>query len=333
MKKILYIATTADNRNRLDGETVKCRLLKEFLCNLKDRQVISIDTDNWKKHTLKLAFKIIINYFKCDKIVISSADKGANIVLKFFEKIKCKKDIYYFVIGGKLAKNISNKKWKISTYQRIKQIYVEAGILKKDLALLKIENVTVLKNFRKVENFKNNYKQTEEIKFVYYGRIIKEKGIEEAIKLINRLNSENINCTLYIYGQCQKEYLKYLEKSFSKKIVYCGEIKPNNKIEYEILSKYDILIFPTEYDGECLPGALIDAYISELAVVASNWKYAKECILNGKNGIIFEYKNYEDMYIKTKELIESGKIMEYKKKSFELSKDYIIDKVLQKFRQ
>lgn len=331
MKKILYIATTADHRNRLDGETVKSKLLRKYLEEIKNVKIISVDTDNWKKHILKLVFLIMINFLRCDKIVISSADKGSHIVLKFFERIKTKKDIYYFVIGGSLYRNITKNNWKTSTYSRIKQIYVESDILKNELKSINISNVETLNNFRRVEKFKNNYKKTDIVKFVYYGRVIKEKGIEEAIKLIKRLNEEKIKCILDIYGQCKTEYLHKINNMFSNEIKYHGEIKPNNKTEYEILSQYDIFIFPTEYQGECLPGALIDAYISGLAIIASDWKYAQEYVKNNENGIVFKYKNYEDMYIKTKEFLYSNNIEEFKKKSLELAEQYKIENVLRDF--
>ena len=333
MKKVLFIATTADNRNRLDGETIKCRLLREYLNDIKEIKVFSVDTDNWKKHILKLVFLIIFYYFKSDEIIVSSADKGANIVLNFFRKIKTKKNIYYFVIGGSLSRNIKEKEWNIDTYKGVKNIFVEANTLKDDLNELQITNVDVLNNFRKVKKFKINYINDGKIKFVYFGRVIKEKGIEEAIKLIKKLNSENIDCTLDIYGQCKNEYLNEIKRMFDDNISYHGEIKPDSKTEYEILSKYDIFIFPTEYPGECLPGALIDCYISGLAVVASNWKYAKEYILENENGKIFEFKNYDDMYKKTIEMISDNSILKYKKKSKELSKNYILDNLLKNFKE
>lgn len=332
MKRVLYIATTADNRNRLDGETVKCRLLKKFLNEIDEIKVISVDTDNWKKHILKLVFLIIINYIKCDYIIVSSADKGANIVLDFFRKINSKKNIYYFVIGGSLSRNIKEKKWNTETYNKLNHIYVEAQTLKNELNDLKINNVDVLNNFRKVEKFTNCYKETEFLKFVYFGRVIKEKGIEEAIKLIKRLNAEGYNCTFDIYGQCDPNYLNFIKKEFNENINYHGEIKPDNRTEYEILSKYDLFLFPTEYPGECLPGALIDCYIAGLAVIASNWKYANEYIEDGKNGFIFEYKNYEDMYDKTIELLKSDSIGKFKKRSKELSKEYNLDDLLIDFK-
>ena len=92
-------------------------------------------------------------------------------------------------------------------------------------------------------------------------------------------------------------------------------------------------MFPTEYSGECLPGALIDCYISGLAVIASNWKYAKEYILDNENGKIFEYKDYNDMYKKTKEMVAENVIQKYKLKSVELSKKYNMDVLLKDFKK
>lgn len=333
MRKVLYIATTADHRNRLDGETIKCKLLKEYLNEIKGIKVFSVDTDNWKKHIFKLIILILFYFFKCDDIVVSSADKGANIILNFFRKIHTHKNIYYFVIGGSLSRNIKEKKWNIKTYTRIKHIFVESNTLKNELNELKIENIDIVNNFRKVKKFKNNYKKCKNVKFVYFGRVIKEKGIEEAIKLINRLNSENIKCTLDIYGQCKEEYLYIIQKNFNDCINYHGAIKPDCKTEYEILSQYDVFIFPTEYSGECLPGALIDCYISGLAVLASNWKYAKEYILDNENGKIFKYMDYEDMYNKAKEMIKDNSIEKYKAKSTELANNYNLDSLLLKFKK
>lgn len=329
--KVLYIATIAKKRNRLDGETIKCKLLEEYLNEKEGIEVLTVDTDNWQKHIIKLVVSIIINYFKCDKIVVSAADRGAHIVLSFFNKIRCKKEIYYFVIGGSLYNNIVKNNWKCIDYQRLNGIYVEASTLKRNLNKLDINNVEIVNNFRKVQKFKNKYEKKDNVKFLFFGRVIKEKGIEEAIKLVNRLNSENINCTLDIYGQVKDEYLVELKKMFTSKITYYGEIKPDGKTEYEILSNHDIFILPTEYPGECLPGALIDAYISSLAVLVSNWTYAKEYVKDGINGEIFDYKNYEDMYIKAKKMINNNLISKYKKESLKLADNYKIEKILKNF--
>ncbi len=330
--RILYIATMATKRERLDGETTKCNLLKEYLDNISEIELTSIDTDNWQKRAPHLIKQVLSSYHKNDIIVVSAANRGARIILTFLYKIKSHKPLYYFVVGGSLAQDIEKHHWKIHPYQKATKIYVESNNLKIALEKHGIKNVEVVNNFKKIQTFTSQYKKTKNIKFVFYGRVIKEKGIEEAIKLINKLNTENIASSLDIYGQCGNEYLKKLQTSFGNSIKYHGALIPNNKTEYETLSKYDIFILPTEYHGECLPGALIDAYIAELAVIVSNWKYAKEYVEDNKNGNIFQYGNYDDMYKKTIELICGNDIQKYKQRSKELAQQYNVESVLLKFR-
>ena len=203
--------------------------------------------------------------------------------------------------------------------------------MKNKLLKLGLNNVSVLNNFRKVGKYENKYQPSSSVRFVYFGRIIKEKGIEESIKLVKKLNDNGILCTFDIYGQCDQYYLKRITKLFDEHIKYHGEIIPDSISEYEILSQYDIFLFPTYYPNEGLPGSLIDAYISGLAVIASDWKYAREYILDGENGVIFEYKNYDDMYDKTISFIKSGKLLSFKNKSLELSKKYNMDELLKDF--
>lgn len=330
---VLLIATTADKRDRLDGETVKCKLLRDYLYSIAEINVQSVDTDNWKKHVIYLFFAIIRLYVWSDVIVLSSADNGAHIFLKFLRLINSKKKVYYFVIGGSLSRNIKNKKWNIKEYKNIKRIYVESRLLDTELKAFGLTNVSVLKNFRKIKEFESQYKCTDDLKFVYYGRVIKEKGIEQAIDLITKLNIEGFKCTLDIYGQITDVYYELIQSKFTNEINYKGVISPDNKVEYEILSQYDVFIFPTEYPGECLPGALIDSYIAGLAVLASNWRYAKEYINDGENGIIFQFQDYNDMYNKSKELFDKKELLRFKNNSKMMSKEYMIDNVLNEFKK
>lgn len=66
----------------------------------------------------------------------------------------------------------------------------------------------------------------------------------------------------------------------------------------EVMAKlrlYNVLIFPSHYEGEGCPGILIEALSVGLPVIASNWKYNKEFIIDGVNGFLcdtFDAKSY-----------------------------------------
>ena len=332
---VLSLLRTSEKLDILDGVTIKSRVLNEYLNNIDEINNICIDVDNWKKRGIAVALGILKNYKRADKIIICSSSNGAYQILKFLNFVKCKKEIYYFVAGGRLGDNIAEKKFNINVYKKLKKIYVESSEMLDRMNKLGLDNVEKIVNFRIMPKFDNKYEKNSFTSFVFYGRVVKEKGIEEAVALIKRLNKENYKVKLDIYGQGQKEYLEYLEKIIQndEDIKYCGVIVPNHKTEYEILSRYDVFIFPTRHIGEGLPGALIDSYFASLAVIASNWKFAKEYIKNNENGYIFEYENYEDMYIKAKKMIDEDKIVEFKNKSFELSNLYNIENVLINFKE
>lgn len=327
--KILLIASVADKRNRLDGETVKNRVLRNYLLAQKDIELKVVDTDNFRKNPIVIAFKILKQLPWCEKILVSCSDQGAHIVLSFLRRIHFRKKIYYFVIGGRLAKRIKEKKWSLKDYEQLEKIYVESSVLNKELIKMGLDNTEIARNFRKVNSFPKKIKEDrDEVHFVFYGRIMKEKGIEKAIQLVNDLNKLGIKCKLDIYGQGKQDYLEKIKRMLNENVTLLGEIKPNGKKEFEILSKYDVFLFPTEYPGECMPGSLIDARIAGLPVLASSWKYSSEFVDDGKDGLLFEYANYDDMLKKATKMIKNKNYLKMRNNSAARAKEYICEEVL-----
>lgn len=330
---ILLVATLDKSGKRLDGETIKNKMLKNYLKSKEEINIEIVDTHDWKKNAIKIIKEILKNYRKTDKIIISASQNGATVFFKFLNAINSRKEIFYFLIGGSLANDINDGKINKKIFKNVNCIYVESDLLKNNLIKLGITNVSVLYNFRNIKQFENKYQKNSILKFVFFGRLIKTKGIEQSIDLVKKLHNEGNLVSLDIYGQCNENYLEYIYKMFNKceYIKYHGSIIPDGKTEYEVLSQYDVFLLPTEHIGEGLPGALIDAYIAGLAVLVSNWKYAKEYVLNGENGYIFEYQNYEDMYVKSKFFFNEKKLESCKKKSKELSEKFYIENVLNDF--
>ncbi len=332
--KVLLASSTSKIKNRLDGVTIKCRMLEEYLTSLEDIVLISIDTDNYSKNIIKISYNILKSLRKTDCIIVCSSSPGAAKLLKFLRIIHYKKDIYYFVAGGVLGDKIKQGIYDIKNYINIKKIFVESFEMYHQLVDMGLKNVEKMNNFRVLKPFKNNYNDSLEIKFVFWARVIQKKGIEEAIRVVNEINKRRESkyiATLDIIGQCDSNYLQQIQKMFTNNINYKGEITPNGIIEYEELSKYDVLLFPTHFFNEGLPGTIIDAYVSSLAIVAANWKYASEYILDGENGYIFKFDNYDDFYNKVLKIMDKTKIKEFKKKSKVLSDNYDCSKVLEKF--
>lgn len=121
----------------------------------------------------------------------------------------------------------------------------------------------------------------------------KEKGIEDAIEAVKLVNTKIgwKAVSLDIYGPVNNDYQKRLHDFVGNKgteIQYKGVVSPNKSVDTII--KYDVLLFPTYYEGEGLPGTLLDAFASGVIVIATKWKYNPEFIENQKNGFLTDIK-------------------------------------------
>jgi glycosyltransferase involved in cell wall biosynthesis len=133
---------------------------------------------------------------------------------------------------------------------------------------------------------------------------MQEKGIEDAITAVEKVNTRYNRpiFSLDIYGQIEgtdAEWFKNLQKSFPKYINYCGVI-PFDK-STEVLKNYFALLFPTYYEGEGFAGTVIDAEAAGVPIIASDWKYNAEVVVDGKNGRLFPTHDVESL---TQHLIE-----------------------------
>lgn len=334
-KNVLYVASTSYKRNRLDGVTIKCRVLEKYMLSRDKINLISVDTDNYKKDFFSVVFKLLTFIRKCDTIIICSSSPGAYKLLKFLKIMRYNKKVYYFVAGGVLADWIQERKYDEKYYKNLEKIFVESNEMLEKFNKMGFNNVCQLNNFRYIEKYENKYVvHKDTFKFVFWARVRKEKGVETSIDLINKLNKNGYKCTLDIIGQVKdKNYLKTILQKENEVIRYLGEIKPNNRNEYETLSQYDILIFPTEYYGEGLPGTIIDACVSNLAIITSDFKFAKEYVddVENKNGIIYKMGDFDDLYKKTISILDFNKIKEMKENSRKKASEFDINILLKDF--
>lgn len=132
---------------------------------------------------------------------------------------------------------------------------------------------------------RNNYSK----KFVFISRVIPQKGIEEILQTAKNLPDDY---TIDIYGPIDdRHYSSDLFVDSNAK--YKGILAPSEVIQ--TLSKYDVLLLPSYFEGEGYPGIVIEALSLAIPVVTTNWKALPEIITNNHNGILIEIKNSEQL--------------------------------------
>ena len=317
------------------GQSIKTREFYYTLCEKIGKENISLlESSEYKKNFILFLAKMLKSLFSCERIIIFPAQKGIIIfapICAIFRKL-INIYVYYNVIGGWLPELIKKKRWLKVCLSKFDGIFVETNRMKFDLESQNLKNVYRLLNTKRLEriDFLEIKTLEEPIRLCYFSRIIKQKGIEDAIAVVKKINEQKVQCILDIYGPVVDAYrpeFEMLKSHFTGEIHYCGKIDPSKSVQ--ILKNYDLQIFPTLYKTEGIPGSIIDSYFAGVPVIASKWDSFSDVILEGRTGIVFELGDRNDLYEKLKELLTNkDKIYEMKKECLKEALVYLPDNVM-----
>ena len=298
--RIGLIGYFAVGKSKSGGQEAKtCAVARALLSKYSRRDMLKIDTGNWKQTPFKFFCKVIRLIYKCHTIIIFPAQKSVRIfapLLVLLGKPFGRK-LHYVVIGGWLPEMTKNKKWLAYFLKKFNGIYVETSSMKSTLEEQGFKNIFIMPNFKDLPILTDKelvYTTKKPFAFCTFSRVMKEKGIEDAIDVINKLNEQakHTIATLDIYGKIDDNYkgrFNKLKDSFPPYIKYKGIIPPNKSVE--ILKNYFALLFPTYYPTEGIPGTLIDAYCAGVPVITALWKNYKDVFTENKTGWSFELGN------------------------------------------
>ena len=301
-KNLLVLGYFGYLNNQLDGQTIKTRNIYNLLKSKEeiiDYEIEFFDTQILrcrKINLLKMFFKI----YNCKKLVYIPAHNNLQFFFPFFFIIcKLKKiDIHYIVVGGWLSDFLKTRPLHKYFLSYIKGIYPQTKILCEELKeKYNYNNVYQLINFR-IHNFKSKSCEVEYegiLRLVFLGRVQKMKGVDVIFMLAQELKKQRIdNVYIDIYGPVSSDYKVEFNNhlQINKNVRYKGILE--QKFIYEHLEKYHLMLFPTLYYTEGFPGSILDAYIAEVPVIVTKWKFANEFVDNNLSGIIVDFDNFND---------------------------------------
>ena len=330
------IGRVAFNKGLLDGQTVKTAVLYDELCKkYTEKEVFCVDTYNYKKNVIKVMFNFIICIIRCKHIFLVLSENGRKffVPLIYFSNKILKRRVYHDVIGGVVYKDIEKNPKMLKYYNSFVVNWVELKSLKDKLSEMGLENVEVLPNIKRlvaVDDKVANRTTTFPLKLCTFSRVSKSKGILNAINSVARVNRKHDKkiLVLDIYGPIEngfeEEFFSTLNNDF---VNYCGMVDFDKSVQ--TLSLYDILLFPTFFQGEGFPGTIIDAFYSATPVICTDWHYNSEIIEYGKTGFYYDYKTpnkldeYLDMIIQNIDILT-----DMRKNCLFESKKYDADKLM-----
>lgn len=290
-KKLIFVGSVNLGGIADDGETMKNRILLKYLYKEFD-EIFVVDT----RHRLAriyhmIKYIILLLFYRKTKIIFSAS---SFVTYKLIKIASCFSwnfnQITYWVIGGRFAEFIEHGEIQKNLYLKMNRILVEGDAMTDKLKLLGFDNVLTVPNFKEI-TYLPKLKSSDNgiIKFVFLSRIIPQKGVDLIISASKELNKMySTDFIVDFYGKIDPAY----EDNFNNKIKdskilnYKGFLDLTTDVGYDTLSSYDIMLFPTFWNGEGFPGIVIDAYIAGLPIIASDWNLNSEIIRDNVTGII-----------------------------------------------
>lgn len=293
-KKITVIGHYAKNKQLFDGQTVKTRILYDEMEASELYDVDLIDTHGWKKKPFSLIAQCYQACKSSDYILMLPDYNGfrvMSILLPFFRGRNGAK-IVYVVVGGWVSAFLKHHDLYLKQTNKLNAIIVETQSLKTELEDMGIQNLHIVPNFKRLDIIQEVVpSEAPPYRFCTFSRVMKEKGIEDAIESISRINAKYGAdfASLDIYGQIDTGYKEAFEKimeTVPDYIQYKGIVAFDKSVD--TLKDYYAMLFPTTYHAECLAGTVIDAFASGLPVIAYEWKSGADLITNGVEGWLCE---------------------------------------------
>ena len=176
------------------------------------------------------------------------------------------------------------------------------GITHKPLKVLGYGNVMGIdlvrvKRRQEVMELADKMRDASVFTFVFVGRIVRDKGINELCEAFERLNKLHPQCRLWLVGPYE-DSLDPISESARRLIETNPGIQSvGGKYGDELLAYYaaaDCFVFPSYREG--FPNTVIEAGAMGLPSIVTDINGAREIIIEGENGVIVPPQDSESLF-------------------------------------
>ncbi|WP_299109738.1 glycosyltransferase family 4 protein [uncultured Winogradskyella sp.] len=174
-----------------------------------------------------------------------------------------------------------------------------------DVDHYKVDNVSTKEKNDLIKKFSIKAQDTV---FIFIGRIVKDKGINELITAFNEISKTNDNVKLIIVGPSEKE-LDPIDPNTEELIANHNNIYTTGLVEdirpYVAIS--DVLTFPSYREG--FPNVVLQANCMGIPCIVSDINGCNEIITHGHNGLIIPPKNSKALKTAMLDIINSPNLV------------------------
>lgn len=180
------------------------------------------------------------------------------------------------------------------------------GITRKPMKVLGYGNVRGIDlNRFDPKRFEKAYDNNHIFTYLYVGRIVGDKGINELVEAFTQLYQANTKTRLILVGKYE-EHLDPIKEQTKRTIAEHPAItSPGGKYGDDLLSEYanaDCLVMPSYREG--FPNTVLEAGAMGLPSIVTDINGSREIIVDGENGIIIPSHDATALYNAMKRMYE-----------------------------
>lgn len=185
------------------------------------------------------------------------------------------------------------KKAKVVFFENVenKQILVRENIVKENQCYVLNGAGVNLERFQVSDYPKENHPT----KFLFIGRVMQEKGVDELFEAMIQLQKKGISCTLDILGGYEENYQdiikNYESAGWLKYHGYQKDVRP-------FIETAHCFVLPSWHEG--MANTNLECAASARPVITSNIHGCKEAVIEGVSGFLCEKQNADSLYEKMK---------------------------------
>lgn len=141
-------------------------------------------------------------------------------------------------------------------------------------------------------------KDDDKTRFLFVGRVMKEKGIDELFTVMRRLRKEGYNCVLDVLGGFEENYeekiKKYEAEGWLNYHGYQVDVRP-------FIGQSHCFVLPSWHEG--MANTNLECAASGRPVITSNIHGCKEAVEDGISGFLCEKQNVKSLYKQMKKFL------------------------------
>ncbi len=213
--------------------------------------------------------------------------------------------------------------------QKWKHFFLEKKALKNADAIISVSTYTgkltkyifglrhtikTIHNSINIDDFKPLHESVNDNQLLYFGTIIRKKGVLELAKTFNLVVEKKHDAELLLIGKDSNDifentstlslFNRLLSDKAKNKVQYIKEVPYQDIKKY--IARASVIVLPSF--AEAFPMTWLEALAMEKALVSSNIGWANELMIDGKTGYTVDPKKHEEFANKIIKLLDSNQL-------------------------